>query len=149
VLPKLERCWFSDGGICSNLPIHFFDALLPRHPTFALNLQDEHPAHPVQPGDEVNNVWLPQNNQEGIAEDWNRFDAKKSVFSFLGAIVETMQNWVDNTQLRVPGYRDRVAHIFHRADEGGLNLNMPPAVIDRLSRRGGAAGTVLREQFRW
>ena len=26
------RCWFSDGGICANFPIHLFDAVLPRWP---------------------------------------------------------------------------------------------------------------------
>jgi hypothetical protein len=45
--PELERCWFSDGGICSNLPIHFFDTLLPSRPTFALSLKDEHADFPV------------------------------------------------------------------------------------------------------
>ena len=32
--------WFSDGGICSNFPLHFFDSPLPRWPTFGLDLQD-------------------------------------------------------------------------------------------------------------
>ena len=31
---------FSDGGISSNFPIHFFDALLPRRPTFGISLGD-------------------------------------------------------------------------------------------------------------
>ncbi|RVG58276.1 RpoH suppressor SuhR, partial [Sinorhizobium meliloti] len=31
-------CWFSDGGISSNFPIHLFDRALPRWPTFAINL---------------------------------------------------------------------------------------------------------------
>jgi Patatin-like phospholipase len=34
--PRPERCWFSDGGICSNFPVHFFDEPLPRWPTFAI-----------------------------------------------------------------------------------------------------------------
>jgi hypothetical protein len=34
----LQPNWFSDGGICSNFPIHFFDAWLPTHPTFGINL---------------------------------------------------------------------------------------------------------------
>jgi predicted acylesterase/phospholipase RssA len=34
----LQRLWFSDGGICSNFPIHFFDAWLPRRPTFGISL---------------------------------------------------------------------------------------------------------------
>jgi hypothetical protein len=36
---EAERCWFSDGGISSNFPIHFFDRLIPRWPTFAINLR--------------------------------------------------------------------------------------------------------------
>ncbi|MDZ4717775.1 MAG: patatin-like phospholipase family protein, partial [Roseiflexaceae bacterium] len=34
----LQPNWFSDGGICSNFPIHFFDQWLPTHPTFGINL---------------------------------------------------------------------------------------------------------------
>lgn len=30
--------WFSDGGICSNFPMHFFDSWLPTRPTFGINL---------------------------------------------------------------------------------------------------------------
>jgi predicted acylesterase/phospholipase RssA len=34
----LQRNWFSDGGISSNFPIHFFDAWLPTRPTFGITL---------------------------------------------------------------------------------------------------------------
>ena len=34
----MRRCLFSDGGISSNFPIHFFDALLPSRPTFGISL---------------------------------------------------------------------------------------------------------------
>lgn len=34
----LQKNWFSDGGICSNFPIHFFDSWLPTRPTFGINL---------------------------------------------------------------------------------------------------------------
>jgi hypothetical protein len=34
----MQPNWFSDGGICSNFPIHFFDSWLPRRPTFGVNL---------------------------------------------------------------------------------------------------------------
>jgi len=40
---------------------------------------------------------------------------------------------MDNTQLQVPGYRDRVVHVYVDKDEGGLNLNMPPQYVKRLS----------------
>src|SRR5262249_18452125 len=51
--PKLMRVVFSDGGISSNFPVHFFDAPLPTRPTFALDLggfaKDEHPDPDVPP----------------------------------------------------------------------------------------------------
>src|SRR5262249_26003257 len=62
-----ERCWFSDGGICSNFPVHFFDSMLPQWPTFAINLRDYHP-------DFENHVWMPDKNRAGILEWWTRFD---------------------------------------------------------------------------
>lgn len=34
----IQRHMFSDGGIASNFPIHFFDRWLPTHPTFGINL---------------------------------------------------------------------------------------------------------------
>lgn len=34
----LRRLWFSDGGLTSNFPIHFFDSPIPTRPTFCLNL---------------------------------------------------------------------------------------------------------------
>jgi predicted acylesterase/phospholipase RssA len=39
-LAPLRKVWFSDGGLTSNFPIHFFDGPLPSHPTFCLNLVD-------------------------------------------------------------------------------------------------------------
>ncbi|MGX7709179.1 hypothetical protein [Methylobacterium sp. Gmos1] len=36
----LRRVWFSDGGLTSNFPVHFFDRPMPAHPTFCLNLVD-------------------------------------------------------------------------------------------------------------
>jgi predicted acylesterase/phospholipase RssA len=36
----LRHVWFSDGGLTSNFPIHFFDSPIPSWPTFCLNLVD-------------------------------------------------------------------------------------------------------------
>jgi predicted acylesterase/phospholipase RssA len=155
-VPRPERCWFSDGGICSNLPIHFFDALLPSRPTFALDLTAPHPDHPVQfppfgaGKSERDNVWMATSNIGGIAATWARFDRpgrRFPLFSFLSAIIDTMQSWNDQLTSHYPGYRDRIVHISHTADEGGLNLDMKDQVITRLSARGAAAGEVLRERF--
>lgn len=139
-----DKCWFSDGGICSNFPVHFFDSALPRWPTFAINLRPFHPDHKTD-------VWMPERNVGGITEWWTRFDegsGSQRLFGFVGAIVNAMQNWMDNSQTRLPGYRDRVAHVsLDEASEGGMNLNMPPDVILKLSKRGGDAGTMLAERF--
>ncbi len=69
--PRLTRCWFSDGGITSNFPIHFFDAPIPRWPTFAFNLTPFHPRFAYDPKDETRNVWLPQTNGAGQTESWS------------------------------------------------------------------------------
>jgi hypothetical protein len=46
-------------------------------------------------------------------------------------------------QTIMPGFRDRVVEIRQNPDEGGLNLQMPPEVIDRLADRGAEAGRNL------
>jgi predicted acylesterase/phospholipase RssA len=37
---SLRPLWFSDGGLTSNFPVHFFDSPIPSRPTFCLNLVD-------------------------------------------------------------------------------------------------------------
>jgi hypothetical protein len=143
--PEPERVWFSDGGITSNFPVHFFDTPLPVRPTFGVNLRPFHPRYPKGPA-ERDNVFLPQDNRSGIVAWWTRWDDRSGLGrlgGFLGAILGAMQNWVDNGQLPVPGYRDRVVHVSHDDAEGGLNLDMPPAVLNALSERGRCAGEVL------
>jgi predicted acylesterase/phospholipase RssA len=141
-----ERCWFSDGGIGSNFPIHFFDALLPRRPTFGLNLRPFPLGQEADHQDQSKNVHFPRTSQSEVVPDWNRFEG---VLGFLRAIVETMQNWVDSTQMKLPGYHDRVVHIELEKEEGGLNLEMPKERIAELTERGAVAGRLLVEQFDW
>jgi predicted acylesterase/phospholipase RssA len=146
----LERCWFSDGGISSNFPVHFFDSPLPRWPTFAITLAGKHPDHDPD-------FYLPKNNSAGT-EHWTRFerDPEKpskvisgvaQLTGFLGAIMNAMQNWSDNTLARLPGFRDRIAVITLSKDEGGLNLNMPETRINKLSARGMGAGAEFVARF--
>lgn len=69
-----KRVWFSDGGLSSNMPLHMFDALLPEHPTFAVNLKPEHPdyeiVHPERPENSAGRVYLPTNKQGGRQRYW-------------------------------------------------------------------------------
>jgi predicted acylesterase/phospholipase RssA len=146
---EAERCWFSDGGIASNFPVHFFDTPLPTRPTFAIDLDGFHPDHGRRP-DEAANIYLPSSNAGGLLDAWHRFDTGSelsSVVGFANGIVRTMQNHVDATLARQPGYRDRIVHVHVARDEGGMNLAMPPELIRSLTLRGQAAGRALVERF--
>jgi predicted acylesterase/phospholipase RssA len=144
-----DVCWFSDGGIASNFPVHFFDTPLPTRPTFAIDLDGFHPDHP-RGTDEAANVYLPSSNTGGLLDSWHRLDPKPglgSLAGFVSGIVRTMQNHVDATLTHQPGYRDRIVHVRTAPDEGGMNLTMPPHVIEAMTLRGQAAGRALVERF--
>jgi hypothetical protein len=138
-----RRCWFSDGGISSNFPMHLFDGLVPSWPTFGIDLE------PKFAGREM--VFLPLDYSQGYGERWDNFDAARASASrfggFLSAIVGTMQNWNDNSLARMPGVRDRIARVRLNPDEGGLNLNMDAAIIDKVAKRGQDAATKLISRF--
>ncbi len=150
-----ECCWFSDGGISSNFPVHFFDRLVPRWPTFAINLRPFPFGQLPNETNQMANTSMVETNTEGIADWWYRLPERpkglglidKRLFSFLMAAVKTMQNRVDEAQMRVPGYRDRIAHVNLADDEGGMNLTMPPTRIRVLTERGRAAAERLRDAY--
>jgi len=135
-----ERCWFSDGGITSNFPVHFFDSPLPRWPTFAINLAPRSPRY----HEEGQRIYVPQSNRGGIHEWFTPF---ATLGGFLGAIIDTMQNWRDNMLLHLPGQRDRIAHVLLAENEGGLNLTMPRETIEDVARRGAEAGASFRARY--
>jgi predicted acylesterase/phospholipase RssA len=141
--PSVQRAIFSDGGITSNFPIHFFDAPLPTRPTFGLDLTSFAPARRrtspthacvTKPGKP--SAQAPDHVREILG-----------LKDFAVALKDAAQNWRDNAQARLPGYRDRIAHIKLDAKEGGLNLAMDPTVLDHLGARGALAGNDLRELF--
>ncbi len=140
-----ERCWFSDGGICSNFPVHLFDSPLPRWPTFSINLRSYHRDYPDR------HVHKVDSNRGGLDEWWSDIDqapgSNGRLLRFLNSIIDTMQNWNDNTQLKVPGYRDRVVHVSLSPEEGGLNLDMPAPLIGKLADRGRDAAKRLAADF--
>jgi predicted acylesterase/phospholipase RssA len=139
-------CWFSDGGISSNFPIHLFDAALPRWPTFALDLV--YPDTADKAGPHQPEIFLPSENNQGWQRRYQtiaRPGAVQELGGFLFGIVATMQNWRDLLQSRAPGQRDRIVHISLTGNEGGMNLDMPQPVLDNISRKGTAAGEALQE----
>ena len=151
---EAAKVWFSDGGIGSNLPLHMFDALLPGHPTFAVNLKAEHPDFPIKtpavPGNSGGRVYLPLDNRGGhLRYTPPPQDARPAsgLVSFLLSIVETMQNWRDEIMFPYPGFRDRLVQISQRPTEGGLNLDMPAESILALSNAGKMAADRLVDRF--
>jgi hypothetical protein len=134
---SFTRCLFSDGGICSNFPIEFFDSPLPRWPTFGINL-----AGPV--GSDGIDVWMPDTNLVQIPPGSHDI---KGVGGFASAIGRAAQNWHDNQYVELAGYRDRIVQVRFNPGEGGLNLNMPPTLITTLRHRGARAGAELVARF--
>ena len=141
---QFRRCWFSDGGIASNFPMHLFDGFLPAWPTFGIDLE-------AMLEDEVD-VVVPQSYLDSSEDRWDRFDDSKKRSSqrfggFLLAVFATAQNWNDNTHARMPGVRDRVARVRLKDDEGGFNLNMKPDKQENVAGRGHRAAVELVKRF--
>ncbi len=152
---RMQKLWFSDGGLSSNFPIHFFDSPLPRWPTFAIDLlpgapQDAEvpanvPSHYVPGAVVMENAAPP-----GTVNPWNRLDgggARGNVLAFASSILDAARNWQDVTLGTLPGNASRIVGIRLSADEGGLNLNMPPAVIEKMTGLGLSAGDTLVGTF--
>jgi len=169
----LQKNWFSDGGISSNFPIHFFDSWLPTRPTFGVNLASvSEEALVEQPGDskqispdnltvspttlsvgqqrnrtirtDREDVYLPSIG-ETPAIEW--VDMQDNLLTFLSQIFATSQNYRDTMQSQLPGYRERIVQVRLTSAEGGLNLAMPRNTIDAVMQKGEAAGEVLCTDF--
>ena len=148
-------CWFSDGGVSSNFPLHLFDAPLPRWPTFAINLvypqsDDSPPVDNPEPQGTQDRaeaaVWLPLHNNRGWQRSYNSIArplALAEVSAFIFGIISTMQNWRDLLQSRAPGQRDRIVHVALDKVEGGMNLDMSQDILDSISLKGTVAGERL------
>lgn len=161
---ELRKCWFSDGGLTSNFPIHFFDGPLPSRPTFGINLvpasvdvtEKAAPGGGLESGrsqaatkqDPWLNVRMPTTNSSGV-QDVARFNEIEdgNVVDFFMMLFDTARNWGDTELMAMPGYRDRIVHVALAKDEGGMNLNMPPATIASIGDRGECAGTLLAVRF--
>jgi predicted acylesterase/phospholipase RssA len=140
---RMQPVWFSDGGICSNMPIQFFDAPLPTHPTFGIQFLDPHP-------ERAETSVVPSSDQAGKFGYHDRFHEHPGlggIMSFVSAVFNSAREWVDQSQMRLPGYRDRVGGVVLSEREGGLNLKMEQSLIEELSRRGAEVATGLMEVF--
>lgn len=137
---KPVRCLFSDGGLSSNFPIHFFDRLWPNSPTFGIALNpfnkkrhpDEHKRAQIAKadGDDI----LPILEITGLS-------------GFIMSLFDAAKDWQDNLQSVLPGYRERVIHIALKDDEGGFNLTMPRDLTKKIAGYGADAGKIAVNDF--
>ncbi|MBI2242339.1 MAG: patatin-like phospholipase family protein [Magnetospirillum gryphiswaldense] len=131
---SMQRLLFSDGGLSSNFPIHLFDSILPGRPTFGISLDDFDPARSER------RVRLPMPASRGR---WLEARSITSLADFAMGLLNAAKDWQDNLQTLLPGYRERVVHVYLKPDEGGLNLTMPPERIEGLVDLGGRAGALM------
>ncbi|MGW9629657.1 hypothetical protein ACWGST_03075 [Agromyces sp. NPDC055520] len=149
--PPFQRLWFTDGGLCSNFPLHLFDAPLPTRPTFAINLGPFHPKATVHTefDEQWRNVWFAKTNKGGLMPDYHDIPGRglPALMGFAKAAVLTARTWTDSSHLDVLGYRDRILRINHTGAEGGLNLAMDGPAIDLLAERGRAGAERMVDQY--
>jgi predicted acylesterase/phospholipase RssA len=128
-----QRMLISDGGITSNLPIHFFDTLAPApRPTFAFSLAERDNSGPI--------VSMIASNQDAPEP---KFVEQESFFGFVNSIRETASQWGDTALSELPGNADRIVIIHLDDHEGGLNLMMTAETIAGLFKKGLAAGEAI------
>ena len=144
VVVRLDRVRFSDGGVTSNFPIHFFDSPLPTRPTFGLHLTEFGSKERPNLADPRDAVVAPGKPSDPAPDPPQEIESARA---FVGALKNAGQNWRDNAQASLPGFRDRVVHIKLAKTEGGLNLAMDPEDIKRLDDRGDLAGKELIRLF--
>lgn len=172
---NVRRNWFSDGGICSNFPIHFYDQILPPYPTFGINLgqqtiddqsgqlagldfqweestqSDADPAlraYSTTPDAHVpaSSISLPSSYpRDRPGPLWEALDG--TLPGFIGAIVNTGLFYRDIVQSRLPSYYDRIVTIYLNDREGGINLDMPTTTISKIAGKGYEAADAILKTF--
>ncbi len=164
--PDMRRCWFSDGGLTSNFPIHLFDSPVPSRPTFGISLaygnveieklQSDPSA--VSESPEQSEAWrvfgddiiMATDNPVGAA-DFQRYNLieldSARLSQFFSALMDTSLNWSDTQMTTMPGYRDRIVQVRLKNDEGGYNLDMTPETIAKIATKGRLAGELLGARF--
>lgn len=143
--PRLQRCLFSDGGVSSNFPVHFFDQFLPDTPTFGISLGSWRPERQAGATEPKDRVAFPVDARQGALLPTHPV---KGLGGFFDALYMSAKDWQDSLQSVLVGYRERIVTVNLSDDEGGLNLDMPQARIEALIEYGRIAGQTMNTQFR-
>lgn len=142
--PRMRRCLFSDGSVCSSFPLTLFDSAIPPWPTFGIGLGvNERQAEDASAS-------IPQATTTS-AETWHLFDERveepQRLAGFLNALLTTTRSWNDTAIARLPGVRERIAELTVKRGIGGLNVYMSSDQIGALGRAGADAARLLIERF--
>ncbi|UIJ83143.1 patatin-like phospholipase family protein [Rhizobium leguminosarum] len=142
---RLVRCMFSDGGLSSNFPVHFFDRFLPSRPTFGISLgeYDRRREKPETVGE--TRVFLPTKAGQGQLLPTRDFTG---LVAFVFALFDSAKDWQDSLQSILAGYRERIVTVSLKPEEGGFNLDMPPDRINQLIDFGERAGDLINSDFK-
>lgn len=147
---SMRPVWFTDGGLSSNFPIHFFDSPMPRWPTFAIDLLGS--GTPVDAGGTVHadDVFLEDTVPVADLTAWDAIPASGffgPLSGFVSGLVDAMRTWQDSTLATLRGNRSRTVGIRLPNAEGGINLTMTPDQVEDLIRRGDVAGKKVLHRF--
>jgi hypothetical protein len=146
-----RRLLISDGGLCSNFPIHLFDSPIPAWPTFGVSLVDEGGAYSLDPDFIARRVHVPAGHRERRADRASTFDERRGsldrLLGYMGAVFATVKDWNDALLAELPGVRERIAEIRLPADIGGLNILMNARQIECLGLLGGEVARQLLRRF--
>jgi hypothetical protein len=130
--------WFTDGSLSGNVPVSYFDTLLPRWPTFTINLEDADPEAPEEA------LRLPAQDASPPQRSWHPIG---SVTGLLTALLDTSLGWRDSAQADLPGFRGRVALVRRGFGDRGQAFLLPQRTVLALALRGLQAGNALRERY--
>ncbi|MGF1647523.1 MAG: hypothetical protein ACFCVF_11485 [Kineosporiaceae bacterium] len=139
----VHRLWFSDGGLTSNFPVHFFDSLLPRWPTLGINLGTLPPEGPAP------DVDLPADGASPVRAAPRSRPVGAGLRSFAAALFATSRNWRDTEVSLRPAFAGRIAEVRLGPGEGDLNIFMPAPTVAAVALRGIVAGARLRRRWRY
>ena len=85
-------------------------------------------------------ILLPMDPESRIFLDTVKITSLKD---FLMGLINAAKDWQDRLQSSLPGYRERIANIYLKSDEGGLNLSMSATKIDHLINLGERAAALI------
>jgi hypothetical protein len=131
--------WFADGGLGANVPVSYFDTLLPRWPTFGIRVET---ADDAAPGE--GRLRLPA---QDAAPARRAVRPPLTGSGLAAAVLDAVLGGRDAMQADLPGFRGRLALVRRAPADRGRGFLLRDAAVLGLALDGLAAGTALRERF--